>query len=214
MEPAAGGGGDPQGPRGTNRGPPFGSVPKPRFDLAEAVRTLEEAGYRDTNGDGVRDRDGTPFKLKLVLATGARSLTAEAKRFAADLRRAGLLLEIATVEAAGIPDRIKAGDFDLTPMLWDGRPDEDPGPLYGLHGEFNRSAFRSDRVQALIDQIRAAEGPAARAPLLGDLAAALAAELPVIFLYRHDTAALVSRRVHGLAGQGADIDLRAAWIDP
>jgi hypothetical protein len=36
----------------------------------------------------------------------------------------------------------------------------------------------------------------------------------VIALYRHDVAALVSRRVHGLTGSGDRLDLRAVWIDP
>ncbi|MES0039691.1 peptide ABC transporter substrate-binding protein [Mesorhizobium sp. M0046] len=46
------------------------------FDLAEAGRRLDAAGYRDTNGDGVRkDKEGKSFQLELI--TGAASGTLE-----------------------------------------------------------------------------------------------------------------------------------------
>jgi peptide/nickel transport system substrate-binding protein len=195
-------------------GPPFGAVPAPEFDLPRAIRLLEEGGYVDTNGDGVRDRAGVPLRLTFAHAAGVRSLATEARRFAADLRRAGLLLEIVPVDPAALVERLRAGQFDLAPVAWEGRPDEDPRPLFGAHGEFNYGGFRSDSVQALLEELRMAATPAARVPIFDRLATALADELPVIFLYRHRGAALVSRRVHGLSEDAGNIDLRAAWVDP
>lgn len=41
------------------------------FDLAEASRRLDAAGYRDNNGDGVReDKEGNSFQLELLLGSG------------------------------------------------------------------------------------------------------------------------------------------------
>jgi peptide/nickel transport system substrate-binding protein len=196
--------------------PPFGStpVPVPPFDLGRAVQLLEEAGFVDTNGDGVRDRAGVPLRLTFVHAAGARSLATEARRFAADLRRAGLLLEIVAVDPATFLERLHTGEFDLAPAVWEGRPDEDPRGLFGAHAEFNHGGFRSERVQVLLDDLRAAPTPAARVPFFNRLAAALADDLPVIFLYRHQAAALVARRVHGLSEDAGNIDLRGAWVDP
>jgi hypothetical protein len=50
--------------------------------------------------------------------------------------------------------------------------------------------------------------------LLQKIGQTLAAEQPAVFLYRHDVMALVSRRVHGLAGAGDRLDLRAVWMEP
>ncbi|AZO34162.1 MAG: ABC transporter substrate-binding protein [Mesorhizobium sp.] len=45
------------------------------FDLAEANRRLDAAGYRDINGDGVReDKDGNSFQLSLITGSGANSV--------------------------------------------------------------------------------------------------------------------------------------------
>jgi peptide/nickel transport system substrate-binding protein len=195
-------------------GPPFGSVPAPAFDLPGALRLLDEAGHTDSNGDGVRDRAGMPVRLTFVHVAGSRTAALEAKRFAADLRRAGLLVEIVPVDAAALLERLRKGDFDLAPMVWEGRPDEDPRPLFGAGAEFNHTGSRSERIQGLIEEIQLAPDPLARAPILGRLAVALAEEVPVVFLYRHDAVALAARRVHGLSGEGGDLDLRGAWVDP
>ncbi|MER9319059.1 peptide ABC transporter substrate-binding protein [Mesorhizobium sp. M0659] len=45
------------------------------FDLAEAGRRLDAAGYRDTNGDGVReDKEGNRFQLELITGTVSGTL--------------------------------------------------------------------------------------------------------------------------------------------
>lgn len=45
------------------------------FDLAEAGRRLDAAGYRDTNGDGVReDKEGKRFQLELITGTDSGEL--------------------------------------------------------------------------------------------------------------------------------------------
>ncbi|MER8415865.1 ABC transporter substrate-binding protein, partial [Mesorhizobium sp. M1342] len=44
------------------------------FDLAEAGRRLDAAGYRDTNGDGVReDKEGKNFQLELITGSAGGS---------------------------------------------------------------------------------------------------------------------------------------------
>lgn len=195
-------------------GPPFGPSPPLAHDRAGAIRLLEEAGHRDSNGDGVRDEGGAPLRFTLLQTSGARALATEARAFAQDLRRAGLLLDTVTVDPATLMTRLKQGDFDLAPLVWEGLPDDDPRPLFGAQGPFNFTGHRSDRLEALLDELRLADGPAARAPVLARIGALLADEQPVIFLYRHDVAALASKRVGGLWATGDRIDLRGAWISP
>jgi peptide/nickel transport system substrate-binding protein len=195
-------------------GAPFGAPPPLPFDRAAAQQLLDEAGYRDVDGDGVRERAGVPIRLSLLQVSGSRAAATEGKAFAAELRRAGLVLELITVDAATLLARLKQGDFDLAPMIWEGRPDDDPRILFGPQGELAFSGYRSTALDGLLDRLRLADGPLARAPLLQQLGALLALEQPVIALYRHDVAALVSRRVHGLAGSGDRLDLRSVWLDP
>jgi peptide/nickel transport system substrate-binding protein len=196
-------------------GPPFGAVAPLPFDRVAAERLLDAAGHRDTDGDGVRDRGaGGPIRLTFLVPAGARNVAMEARVFAQDLRRAGLLVDLVPVDPNAFLARLKQSAFDLAPMVWEGRRDDDPAALFGSQGELAFTGYRSQPLQELLDQLRRADGPLARAPILEHIAGLLAAEQPVIFLYRHDVAALVARRVHGLCGDGDRLDFRSIWLEP
>ncbi len=195
-------------------GPPIGDdVPPPRFDRARAIALLEEAGYRDSDADGVRDRDGKAIRLTMLEPAGHKLFNVEARAFVLEMRKAGVLVDLVSTDAATIMVRLKRGEFDLAPMTWQGAPDDVPAALFGSDGAFNYGAYRSSALDAMIDEARAAPGPAARAPVLARIGKLLTDEQPAIFLYRYDVPALVSGRVRGLAAVGDRFDLRRAWLE-
>jgi peptide/nickel transport system substrate-binding protein len=194
--------------------PLFGDPVAPVFDPKGAAAKLDAMGLRDTDADGVRDRGGKPIRLSLLVPTGSRTFSGEARAFALEARRAGILVDPINVDPSQIMTRLKSGDFDLAPMLWVSFPDDDPSPRYASTGMFNWGGYRSASADAILDEVRTAHGPAGRAPLLATLGHLLAAELPVIWLYRQDVPALMNRRVHDLAARGDEIDFLHAWVDP
>jgi peptide/nickel transport system substrate-binding protein len=195
-------------------GPPIGDdVPPPPFDRARAIALLEEAGYRDSDADGVRDRDGKAIRLTMLEPAGNKLFNVEARAFVLEMRKAGVLVDLVPTDAATIMLRLKRGEFDLAPMTWQGAPDDVPAALFGSDGAFNYGAYRSSALEAMIDEARAAPGPAARAPVLARIARLLTDEQPAIFLYRYDVPALVAGRVRGLSAVGDRFDLRRAWLE-
>lgn len=196
-------------------GPPLvDDLPAPPLDRPRAATALDDAGYRDSDADGVRDHLGHPIRLTLLEPAGNRQFHVEAHAFALESRKVGILIDLLPADAATILQRLKRGEYDLAPLIWEGTPDEDPEPLYGTGGAFNYGGYRSSALEALIDEARGAAGPVARAPILERIARLLADEQPVIFLYRYDIPALASTRVHGLAAVGDRLDLRRVWLDP
>jgi len=196
-------------------GPVFGGPVAPAaYDRARAIKLLDEAGYRDTNADGVRDREGRPIRLTMLEVAGSRTLPVEAHAFALEMRKAGLLVDVVATDAATVQARLQRGEFDLAPMMWEEQPDEDPSPLFGPDGLFNYTGYDSTTLAPLWDRLRVAPGAAGRRPLLEQIARVIAEEQPVIFLYRTDVPALVSTRVHGLGAIGDRLDLRRVWLDP
>jgi peptide/nickel transport system substrate-binding protein len=194
--------------------PTFGTVPADKLDRALAGRLLDEAGFQDTDGDGVRDVGRAAIRLTFLVPAGSRTLAAEVRAYAMDLRRSGILLDTATVDGTTLLARLERGDFDLAALTWEGRRDEDPRLLLTGQGDFEYTGYRSERFVALLDQIRLAPLPAARTPLLGQLATLLATDRPAVFLYRHDVPMLVGKRVHGLAATSDRLDFRSVWVDP
>jgi len=194
--------------------PTFGKLPADPFDRGLAARLLDQAGFRDSNADGVREVGGAPIRLVFLLPAGARTLAAEVKAFAMDLRRVGLLLDTTTVDGATLLTRVERGDYEMAALSWDGRADEDPRLLLGSQGDFQHTGYRSDRFATTIDMLRATSLPTGRAAPLQQLAEVLAEDRPALFLYRHDVPVLVSRRVHGLAAVGERLNLQSVWVDP
>jgi peptide/nickel transport system substrate-binding protein len=194
--------------------PTFGTAPPDKFDRILAGRLLDQAGFQDTDGDGVREVGGTPIRLTFLVPASAKTLSSEVRAFAMDLRRAGILLDTTNLDGATLLSRVERGDYDLCGLTWDGRKDEDPRLLLGGQGDFQYTGYKSERFSTAIDRLRTAPSPAARVPLLQQLADVLATDRPALFLYRHDVPTLVARRVHGLAAVGDKLDLRSAWVDP
>jgi peptide/nickel transport system substrate-binding protein len=197
-------------------GPPLvvgDDVPPLSFDRARATALLEEAGYRDSDADGVRDRDGKPIRLTMLEPAGHKLFNVEARAFVLEMRKAGVLVDLVSTDSATIMLRLKRGEFDLAPMTWQGAPDDVPAALFGSDGAFNFGAYRSSALDAMLDEARAAAGPTARAPVLARIGKLLTDEQAAIFLYRYDVPALVSGRVRGLAAVGDRFDLRRVWLE-
>lgn len=195
-------------------GPPLvDDPPAPAFNRKAAIAALEEAGYRDTDADGVRDHLGKPIRITMLEPGGHRPFSVEARAFVLEMRKAGILVDLIPADPATILQRLKKGEFDLVPMTWQGTADEDPSPLYGPSGAFNYGHYRSEALEALLDEARRVTSPAARAPVLARIERLLSDEQPDIFLYRADVPALVGKRVRGLAAVGDRFDLRRVWLE-
>ncbi|MES0183276.1 ABC transporter substrate-binding protein [Mesorhizobium sp. C386A] len=95
---------------------------KRHFDLAEAARRLDGAGYRDTNGDGVReDKEGNSFHLELVTANGAPNVeipVAVVQLIVGWLGQIGIPVSVTQLESGALDARTAApahggGGWDL-----------------------------------------------------------------------------------------------------
>ncbi|TIQ16470.1 MAG: ABC transporter substrate-binding protein [Mesorhizobium sp.] len=91
------------------------------FDLAEAGRRLDAAGYRDTNGDGIReDKEGKSFQLELVTGPSANiEMPVAAVQFIAGwLGQIGIPVSVTRLDSGALSARAAApanggGRWDL-----------------------------------------------------------------------------------------------------
>ena len=197
-------------------GPPLvDDLPAPPLDRPRAATALDDAGYRDSDADGVRDHLGHPIRLTLLEPAGNRQFHVEAHAFALEARKVGILVDLAAGRRGDHPAAVEAR-----------RVRSRAAHLGGDARRGSRAALRNGRGVQLrrlpLERARGADrrgagapsGPIARAPILDRIARLLSDEQPVIFLYRYDIPALASTRVHGLAAVGDRFDLRRVWLDP
>lgn len=80
------------------------------FDAAKAKALLDEAGWKDTNGDGVRDKDGK--KLSYTLSLGSDEVRI-GELLKERLKDVGIDIQVKALESKSRDANLKKGDFDL-----------------------------------------------------------------------------------------------------
>jgi peptide/nickel transport system substrate-binding protein len=95
------------------------------FDIERSRQLLEEAGWRDTNGDGTVDKDGEELQLRLFVRSEDKD-SVTAGQFIEDwFREAGIGLEIKAIGDTALTDAIYAADYDMFIWGWASDPDPD-----------------------------------------------------------------------------------------
>ena len=97
------------------------------FDLAEANRLLDEAGYKDGDGDKVREMpDGSrPLKFRLFARQESNTSQQSVQFMQGWLRDIGIATEVKVVEENRLTEIIGQGEFDMFEWGWVVEPDPD-----------------------------------------------------------------------------------------
>jgi peptide/nickel transport system substrate-binding protein len=187
-----------------------GGVPEPLpHDPGEALRLLESAGWRDADGDGVRERGGKEFRFTALTPT-AYNLSQIALLVQDQLRRVGVRMEIQMFEAAVVQHRLEAGEFEVV-VGWNGG-----GQLWNvLHlGEGPPLGYENSEIAELgkPDTFDPAELDRRKRRI----AEIIQEDLPVTFLFPAVGTFIVHRRIRGLSSPWQADPLRhmdELWIE-
>ncbi|SDP60968.1 ABC transporter substrate-binding protein [Selenomonas ruminantium] len=83
------------------------------YNPERAAKLLDEAGWKDTNGDGIREKDGQPLKLDFVVYNSRAELPLYAEAVQADLKKLGFDINIKTVDYNLVDQMGIKGEYDL-----------------------------------------------------------------------------------------------------
>ncbi len=106
------------------------AVPVIRHDPAAAKALLAEVGWRDTNGDGVLDRNGKPFKFALIIMTGNPVTKQLGQMVQSELKAIGVDVELQLLDGATAIGQLQRGNYEALYSGWDLDPDPDPYALF------------------------------------------------------------------------------------
>jgi len=106
-------------------------APNQRFDfnLNEAKRILDQAGYKDTNGDGIREMPGggKPLRLRYAVRQESADSQPTAEFITGWLKDIGIATTEKTYSDSQLTEVIGKGDYDL--FVWGWTPFVDPDPM-------------------------------------------------------------------------------------
>lgn len=190
------------------------------FDPERAKALLAEAGWKDSDGDGILDRDGRPFSFTVRTNQGNLVRQQTAEIIQRRLRAVGIDVKIHIVEwAAFINTFIKKKDFEGIILGWGLGLDPDQYDIWhsGKTGpdELNHISYKNPKVDALLEAGRRTFDEAKRKVIYGEFQEIMAEEQPVIFLYVPEALPVVSSRVRGIEPAPAGISYNfTKWYVP
>jgi ABC-type transport system substrate-binding protein len=172
-------------------------------DPKRAEGLLDEAGWYDRDGDGVRDKDGEPLRIEFLSPAGSASSRTLGLKLQEDLAAVGIELALRDLDFAAWRERQRQREFDGTPMGWYPPLEPDPAQLWHSSGgalgaeSSNYTGLQDAEVDALIERIHAERDAAARAQLWHQLHRRLYDLQPFLFLYNVPTRFAMSRELFG-----------------
>ena len=83
------------------------------YNPERAAKLLDEAGWKDTDGDGIREKDGRKLELDFVVYNSRAELPLYAEAVQSDLKKLGFDIKINTVDYNLIDNMGIKGEYDL-----------------------------------------------------------------------------------------------------
>jgi len=172
------------------------------YDTAQAARILSAHGWRDHDGDGVRDKNGQPLEFHVLVPTTSVLRRQYARLLQEQYRAIGVRVDIDELEAAVVNQRTATGKFD-TAILSRGN---DPSPSSGIAQSWTRAGFGGSNfgryynpeLERLVDRAVTANTRDQARALWRAAMETVNGDAPGIFLYALDNVAAVHKRVENV----------------
>lgn len=173
------------------------------YDPDNARLLLEEAGWRDENGDGILEKDGMKFSFTIVTNQGNDQRRMTAEIIQRRLKEVGIEVKIKIIEwSTFVSEFIDKRRFEAVLLGWGLGQDPD---LYDIwhssktkEGEFNFVGYANSEVDELLLAARRTFNEEERARIYHQVHAIIYREQPYLFLYVPDSLPIIHSRFKGI----------------
>ncbi|MBI1317347.1 MAG: hypothetical protein GC168_00175 [Candidatus Hydrogenedens sp.] len=168
------------------------------FDPAAATTLLDEAGWRDTNGNGIRDKDGVELQFEMLMINSSSEYERLATVFKEQLARAGIDMQLNLQEWASLIEKVHDRNFQAYMLGWSMPPFPD---LYQLwHSSqadsgSNYVGFVNEEADQIIEGVRREFDRGKRIEMFRRFQEIVHEEQPYTFLYAPMSLVAVDKRV-------------------
>jgi peptide/nickel transport system substrate-binding protein len=189
------------------------------YDPEQATSLLAEAGWRDTDGDGILDRNGKPLELRVLVNAENQVRRDALERVTQTLARIGARLIAEPVPRGEFASRGRFKNFDAILAGWVAGTRIEPQSILHTKAAADRgnnlTAWSTPDSDALLDRAAAAATREAAAPLWIQWQAIVRDEQPYTILYEEKSLLGLGSRVRGPTPSGLDPfrNLHQLWIE-
>ena len=180
------------------------------YDPAKAAELLREAGWSDTDSDGVLEKGGVEFRVKIATNQGNQIREDIATVIQRQWGRLGIKAEIQIVAWSAFLDQfVNRKNFQAVIMGWTIPIDPD---LYSVwhtdsmvKGGLNFISYSDERVDRLIEDARREFDPTRRAEMYREVHRLISEAAPYTFLFSPYAMPAVQKRFRGIEPAPAGI---------
>ncbi|REJ86572.1 MAG: ABC transporter substrate-binding protein [Planctomycetota bacterium] len=174
------------------------------YDPEAAADLLADAGWVDTDNDGILDKDGEPFEFEYLLPPGSTAAEEQAQLIQRNLKQAGIRMEVRTFEWASFIEKLRSKDFDACRLGWAQPLESDPYQIW--HGSqagadkrgSNHVSFSDPLADELIEMLRLTLDEEKRKRIHWSFQRILDREQPYMFLYTSKDFGAYHQRFQGV----------------
>ncbi|MCB5187321.1 peptide-binding protein [Methylobacillus caricis] len=172
------------------------------YDPEKARELLRQAGFKDSNGDGILERNGKPLSFE-ILTNQNKQREMSAVLIQRRLKEVGIDVRIRVLEWASFIGRfIKTGDFDMVVLGWSLAIDPDQYNIWHSSqqapGQFNFIGYNNSRVDRLLEKGRMELDPDKRMKIYHEFAQILQEESPIVYLFAGYGLPAIHKRIKGI----------------
>jgi peptide/nickel transport system substrate-binding protein len=167
-----------------------------KYNPERAKELLKEAGWVDSDGDGIVDKNGVPLKLTLLSAVDDPAMRVAAPLIKEQLRRVGIYVEIKEYTYDYVRQKTREWDFELAlrRFSW---PDPDI-LIYLVHSTIGNYTYSNPEVDRLLELGRNVVDLTERTRVYSKAQEILLRDLPLIPLFVLKDYIAVNKNVEGL----------------
>lgn len=175
-------------------------------DLAVAKQLLADAGYIDTDGDGIVEKDGKPLRLRYLTYTSRQELPLLAEAVQADLKKIGIDTIVNATD--NFRDFRDSGEFDLYANAFVTAPTGDPEYYFSAHfgkaAPANYGHYQNEELTAKLNELATTYDTKKRADLAAFMGQMLAIDVPYVYVARLRMTLVMKNNIKGLKAHPSD----------
>ncbi|MBY0516769.1 MAG: peptide ABC transporter substrate-binding protein [Bacteriovoracaceae bacterium] len=165
------------------------NIKKIEFNPAQALKVLNSAGWKDTDGDGVLDKviNGSKTKFTVTILEPLADYVKYLTIYKEEAKKVGVEFEIKQIEWNSFVKLLDERKFDAVRLAW-GAGSVDPDLKQIWHsasqaGGSNFNNYSNPEVDKLIEKSRRIYPRAERIPVIQKITELIAADHPYLFLF-------------------------------
>lgn len=170
------------------------------YDADKAKEILADAGYQDTDGDGILDKDGVNLSFKVLTYSYNDNCIQLADMLQAELSQIGIELSIETQDV--LDDPLASGDFDLAILNYAMAPIGTPSyfinMLFTTGASNNYGGYSNEKVDAPAAEIGTTSDNDKVVSLTRELEQQVLDDMPFAFVADQQLIFVYSNKVKGV----------------